>query len=260
MPDTPRIPSSDGAELEFHLSRSQQTGTSVGVVFLHGFPSGSVTAAHIGKDLPELADRVALEMGWSALTIRFRGCGHSTGDFSLAGWVEDAKHAVAHLRAEAAPDRVWIVGFGTGGAVGLVAAADDPSIVGAAIVGSPADFDDWARAPERLLAHAHNVGAITTPSFPHDLDDWKSQLRTVGATSAAERFSPRPLLVLHGSDDNVVPQFDARIVADAHGDAELRIIAGAGHQLRHDPRGIAVLLGWLERTRNELPMGASTPS
>jgi hypothetical protein len=29
----------------------------------------------------------------------------------------------------------------------------------------------------------------------------------------------------------------------------MRIIAGAGHQLRDDPRAIAVLLGWLDRER-----------
>ena len=29
------------------------------------------------------------------------------------------------------------------------------------------------------------------------------------------------------------------------------MIAGAGHRLRHDPRAIAVLLGWLDRQRNK---------
>ena len=67
---------------------------------------------------------------------------------------------------------------------------------------------------------------------------------------AAPRLSPRPLLVLHGSDDESVPVFDARVLADAHGAADLRIIDGAGHQLRHDPRAVAVLLGWLDRQRN----------
>ena len=55
--------------------------------------------------------------------------------------------------------------------------------------------------------------------------------------------------MLHGSDDEVVPVFDARVLADAHGDADLRIIDGGGHQLRHDPRAVAVLLGWLDRQR-----------
>jgi putative redox protein len=56
---------------------------------------------------------------------------------------------------------------------------------------------------------------------------------------------------MHGSDDDLVPVFDARVLVDAHGDAELRIIGGAGHRLRHDPRAIAVLLGWLDRCRNQ---------
>jgi putative redox protein len=29
----------------------------------------------------------------------------------------------------------------------------------------------------------------------------------------------------------------------------MRIIDGAGHRLRHDPRAVAVLLGWLDRQR-----------
>ena len=36
----------------------------------------------------------------------------------------------------------------------------------------------------------------------------------------------------------------------ALGSAELRIISGAGHRLRHDPRALAILLGWLERQKN----------
>jgi putative redox protein len=49
-----------------------------------------------------------------------------------------------------------------------------------------------------------------------------------------------------------VPSLDARALADCHGSAELRIIQGAGHRLRHDPRAVAVLLGWLERQDTEL--------
>ena len=56
-------------------------------------------------------------------------------------------------------------------------------------------------------------------------------------------------VVMHGSDDESVPVFDARVLADEHGEADLRIIEGGGHQLRHDPRAIAVLLGWLDRQR-----------
>ena len=56
------------------------------------------------------------------------------------------------------------------------------------------------------------------------------------------------MLIVHGGVDDVVPIMDARALADAaEGEVELRVVAGAGHALRHDPRAIAVLLGWLER-------------
>ena len=58
------------------------------------------------------------------------------------------------------------------------------------------------------------------------------------------------MLVMHGEDDESVPVSDARRLADAHGSAELRVIHGAGHRLRHDPRAVAVLLGWLDRQKS----------
>ena len=43
-----------------------------------------------------------------------------------------------------------------------------------------------------------------------------------------------------------------RVVREALADGAKRIIAGGGHHLRHDPRGIAVLFGWLDRQRHLL--------
>ena len=70
----------------------------------------------------------------------------------------------------------------------------------------------------------------------------------VDAVAAARRLDGRPLLVLHGIDDPDVPVDDARALADAGAPlCELRLVQGAGHRLRHDPRAIATLLGWLDR-------------
>jgi putative redox protein len=66
--------------------------------------------------------------------------------------------------------------------------------------------------------------------------------------------TPRPVLVVHGTDDESVPAFDGRVLADAHGRAELRLVGGASHALRHDPRAMAVLLGWLDRQRATAPV------
>lgn len=234
----------------------QATDPGVAVLLIHGFPSGLVGADHIGADLPQLADRFCDEMSWTAMAIRLRGCGQSDGNFSLRGWVEDASAGIEYLIARPGCNQVWVCGFGTGGAVGLVAASerlvadgDDSLVGGGAIIGTPADFDDWADEPDRLLAHARQARAVTDVDFPADMNAWQEELRGVRAASAAEQFGSRQLLVLHGLEDESVPQMDARIVADAHGSADLRLIKGAGHQLRHDPRGMAILLAWLERAR-----------
>lgn len=249
LSDLLSIDSTDGVELEAHLAEPAGSQQAPSVLFLHGFPSGAIDASHIGKDMAELADRVSAEMGWLALSIRFRGCGTSTGDFSLNGWVEDVHAGLEHLRSIQRAGRIWICGTGTGGALGLIAAATEKDVVGVATIGSPADFTDWAGQPDRLLQHARDVGAIKTADFPTDLSRWKAELKSARPTAGAEALFPRSLLVMHGELDDIVPQFDARALADAHSEADLRLVDGAGHQLRHDPRAIAVLLGWLERRR-----------
>jgi putative redox protein len=241
---------SGGNLLAAHLARPPVRAdvTSVpAVVLAHGYPSDVQSAEQAAAALPELADRMAAEMGWLALALSFRGCGGSEGDFSLAGWLQDLLAAVAHLRATEPVDGVWIAGFGTGGALAICAAAEEPEIRGVAALGAPADFDDWASHPRRLLEHAREVGIIQDPSFPASLDAWSRELRSLSAITYAPKLAPRPLLVAHGSDDDLVPVFDARVIVDAHGSAELRIMRGAGHRLRHDPRAVAVLLGWLDR-------------
>ncbi|MGH9138472.1 MAG: alpha/beta hydrolase family protein [Acidimicrobiales bacterium] len=220
-----------------------------GVVVSHGFPSATIGARAAAASYPELADRVANELGWVVLVPAFRGAADSEGHFSLGGWLEDLLSAVDHLHREAAPGGVWLVGFGTGGALSICAAARDPEIRGVAALAAPADFDDWAHQPRRLLDHARSIGLIRDPAFPPSFDRWARQLREVRAVQCMPQVRPRPVLIVHGTDDESVPAFDARVLADAHASAELRMIGGAGHTLRHDPRAMAVLLGWLDRQR-----------
>lgn len=261
MSDAPADEAVDGARfvsddlvLAHHLARPARTPSSgiPGLVLTHGFPSGSGGGKKASaRSYPELADRIATEMGWAVLAFNFRGCGESEGNFSLQGWLRDLRHAADFLRGQEGIRAVWMAGFGTGGALCVCAAADDPGIEGVAALAAPADFDDWAGHPRRLLQHSREIGVIGDRTFPPAFDAWARELRQVRAVECAARLAPRPLLILHGDDDHVVPPFDARVLADAHGAAEMRIIDGAGHQLRHDPRAIAVFLGWLERQRNE---------
>ncbi len=224
------------------------------LVLCHGYPSGALGAEATGRSYPALADRIANE-GWRVITFTFRGCGTSTGDFSLGGWLDDLLAVIDQAASFGASRGVWLAGFGTGGGLCIAAAARRPEVVGVAVLGAPADYSDWASHPRRLLQHAREIGAITDPAFPPALDQWTRQLRDIKPVDDAGVMAPRPLLVLHGSDDESVPSFDARVIGDAHGSAELRIVSGAAHDLRHDPRAVAILLGWLDRQRH----GSRTP-
>ena len=236
--------------LRCHLARPAGAISSVpGVVLCHGFPIGPLDARQSGVTFPQLMDRISNDLGWAALTFTFRGCGGSEGDFSMQGWMDDLRAAIDHLDREASPAGIWLVGTNTGGALAVCAAADDPRVRGCALLGPRADFDDWAGQPRRFLEHAREIGAIRTPGFPRAFDEWSRELRRFRPVDAARRFAPRPLLVMHGEDDESVPVADARVLSEAHGSAELRVVAGAGHRLRHDPRAVAVLLGWLDRQR-----------
>ncbi|CAN5399824.1 hypothetical protein BH10ACT3_BH10ACT3_02740 [soil metagenome] len=217
-----------------------------GLVLCHGFPTRGRESPQSGQSFPELADRIAVELGWVVLTMNFRGCGTAEGDFSLNGWLDDVHAGVAQLR-KVGVTGVWLAGFGTGGSLAVCEGARNPNVRGVAALAAPADFDDWARNPRRLLLHSRQVQVIKDPDFPPSFDNWSSELKQVRPLDAAERLSPRPLLVVHGDSDYLTPKRDGRSLAAAHGRAEFRLINGAGHELRHDPRAVAVFLGWLSR-------------
>jgi putative redox protein len=191
---------------------------------------------------------LAADTGWVVLTVSFRGTGQSEGNFSLGGWLADLRAAVSTLQEMPGVDGVWLCGFAAGGALALCAAGEDTRVRGVATLSAPADFADRALDARRFVAQARAVGVIRDPKFPADLDSWARELREIRPLALIAKIPPRPILIIHGANDEVVPLLDARLLAEAaEGQVELRVLAGAAHRLRHDPRAIAILLGWLDR-------------
>ena len=217
------------------------------VIFCHGFPVSHASAGRAGLSYHVLADRIAEDMGWTAFVPKYRGCGASEGNFSLKGWRDDICAAARFVTAETPTTGISLAGFGTGAALGLSAAVDLAEVLGVVSVAAPADFSEWEANSQLLLCYCRDVGVIRDEDFPADFGEWSMGLSEISAVISARRVAPRPLLVVHGSADEVVPQTDARAIADAHGSADLRLIAGGSHRLRYDPRCISLVFGWLDR-------------
>lgn len=216
------------------------------MVLCPDFPRTQGVARATLQSLGVLADRIAVDAQWLALPLHPRGLGDAPGDFSASGWVEDIAAAVATLLKEEGAHQVFVAGLGLGGALSIAAAAADPRIGGVATLGGPADLLAWTGDAKGFLNHARSVGLVRSPNL--DIDQWTREWRELRPLELARKLNPRPVMVIHGSDDEVVPDLDARALADAAGDgADLRLIAGAGHHLRNDPRAVAILLGWLSR-------------
>ena len=216
----------------------------------HGFPSDPPLPDTPNRGYQQLADRLAADTGWVVLTFSFRGTSESTGNFSLGGWLADLKVATDTLLMTPGVDGVWLCGFAAGGALALCAAGEDPRVRGVAAFSAQADFADRASDARRFVAQARSVGVISDPSFPPDLDAWARELREIKPLNLVAKIPPRPVLLVHGANDEVVSVLDARALADAaFAQVELRVLPGAGHRLRNDPRAIALLIVWLDRQR-----------
>ncbi|HXY94235.1 MAG TPA: alpha/beta fold hydrolase [Acidimicrobiia bacterium] len=234
-------------KLAAHFAVPPAPGRAPGLVLCHGLPNDPRGATTVGTTYPELADHLAREAGWQVLTFNFRGTGTSEGDFSAAGWLDDLRAGVTALAVRAGVRAVWLAGFGHGGTFAVCEAADDQRVRGIATIAAPSTLRDWARDPAHLLGHAREMGMIRTVGFPSDRPRWVREVARVDAVAAALRLGDRPLLVLHGIEDPDVPADDARALAAAAPNSELRLLHAAGHRLRHDPRAVATLIGWLAR-------------
>jgi putative redox protein len=198
--------------------------------------------------LPELAEHVANESGWTVATGTLSGVGGSTGTFSATQWRADLGEILNRI-TEGEP-RISLAGFGFGGSLALAVAANDERVRGVATFAAPAHLNAWAGSAKEMHRAVQVAGVVGEEKDLLSANDLYKDVLAIDPMGAIATLPPRRLLIGHGTDDVEVPASDARdLLAAADGRAELRLIQGAGHQLRADPRMVATLLGWLDRHR-----------
>jgi len=218
------------------------------LVLVHGLPRAMGMGRQAAGLLPELAEHLANESGWTIATGTLSGVGGSTGTFSATQWRADLDAILE--RIDEGERRISLAGFGFGGSLAIATAANDERVRGVATFAAPAHLEHWCSSAESLHRAVQVAGVVGDADDLLTPDALRDDVLAIDPLGAIAKIPPRRLLIGHGADDIEVPVGDARdFLAAAEGRAELRIIQGAGHQLRADPRMVATLLGWLDRHR-----------
>lgn len=171
--------------------------------------------------------------GYPVLMFDCREHGRSTGSGRGATFGQrerlDVSAAVAHLRAARGLDRVVVFGESQGAAAAILAAAEDPGIDALVLENAFASFDpiDLAGAP--LPGRRRLPGFVARPLT------WAVE-RRIGFPRARHpvevigRIAPRPILLLHGSEDRVISfEHSRRLHAAAGAPKTLWIAPHAAH-------------------------------
>jgi len=218
------------------------------LVLVHGLPRMMGMGRQAAGLLPELAEHLANESGWLVATGTFSGVGGSTGTFSATQWRADLDQLLH--RVQEGERRISLAGFGFGGALALATAATDDRVHGVATFAAPAHLEQWCGPAEEFRRAVQAAGVVADAKELLGAEELRRDVIAIDPLGAIGRIPPRRLLIGHGTDDLEIPVSDARdLLNAAEGRAELRLIQGAGHQLRADPRMVATLLGWLDRHR-----------
>ncbi len=240
------FPSRRGSALVGDLYRAGggPAGASSGrwLVLCHGMEStrgGTKQTAVVERFVPK---------GYSVLRFDFSYVGESEGafaDLTVSGEVADTLGALDFL-AEFEPRDVTLVGSSLGGLVALLAVSQAPHLVRraatmAAVADtalftdrlSEAEIADWRSEGRRSWGDGHlNVGFL-------------EDALGLDARSAIARIC-RPILAVHGADDEVVPVEHGRLIARSlPEDAELSVFEGVGHRFE-EPGALDRLLQTIE--------------
>ncbi len=227
---------SDGVTLRgWYLPTSERRRL---IVLVHGMWSSWLEMAALGRDLHH--------GDYDVLLFDLRGHGQSDPSRLSLGRREraDIRAVMSWARAEGfTQDRIGWLGYSMGASTLLLEAAQNPDIQ-VVVMDSP-----YGNLPEllkkQLSKHSHlpgwfNPGILTAAR-------WVYGVRTddLVPIQAARSWGHRPLLLIHGESDSIVPVSQAYQLADAVGSSCLTLtLPGVDHVQAYqtDPQGYVTLI------------------
>lgn len=250
---------SHGSKMNGVVYTAAGAGPHPTLLFLHGLPGNEQNL-----DLAQAARRA----GWNVLTMHYRGSWGSEGAFSFTNAAEDCLSAIAWLRDPANstrlridPARIAVAGHSMGGLLAAYAGANDPRIIGVAMIsawnlgaivaqcqargqkGREAFVQGMSQNMESLAGCSPQ--SLTNDAFDHGAA-WNFR-------DYAPKLAPRALQLISSRDGNE-PESSALAVAvrAAGGEAVEETVMETDHSYSDHRIALqAVLVRWLEGLATE---------
>lgn len=235
---------SEGETIRGNFVVPSGEGPFPGICKFHGLPGGP-------DQVSGLATKLA-EAGFAVLTFDFRGFRKSDGIFTLAGEIKDAKVAITHLLESDLTMDSWSAVYGAsyGGAVAVCALAEDsrPNVL---CLRAPVYDTLWFAESPMILPTMEFI-AETDPTQVRGIEDPKNReegLRRMiedakvhNPLNEISKISPRPILIVHGTDDTGIPLAGVKHLYELAGEPkDLVVVEGADHNLS-DPRAYEITM------------------
>lgn len=218
--ETVRIPAATGL-LPGWFIPSPEGASAPAVILVHGWESNR------GRVLPNA--RFLHDIGFHVLAFDVRGHGENPAEqlpISGAEFASDTGAAVAWLAARPDVARIGVLGHSMGAVGAILAAAENPAIEALVSTAAPAD-------PARLTRQTFLLAGLPIPGFMGGPLAWltaRVYLRPRGHSVAgidgrrAIARYPGPVLIMHGSSDQVIPlQFFRNLAEAARNGAPSRV-------------------------------------
>lgn len=222
-------------------------GTDTVIIVCHGFTGSKEGGGRAVAMAEELGRR-----GYATLLFDFSGCGGSEGDFadiSLPGHIGDIRCSVDFC-LNLGFNRVIAMGRSFGGSAVLCHGGPDKRVAAVCAWAAPADLAGvFSGFRNSSLETEGNLAALSGENgVAHIKKSFFTDLERHDVASQAALIAPRPLLIIHGEEDAVVPVENARTIFNAAGEPkEIRLIPGADHQFTGRHLEVwEVFFRWLE--------------
>ncbi len=235
---------SEGETIRGNFVVPHGEGPFPGICKFHGLPGGP-------DQISGLATKLA-EAGFVVLTFDFRGFRNSDGTFTLAGEIKDAKVAITHLLESDLTLDSWsgVYGASYGGAVAVCTLAEDQRVNALCLRAPVYDTLWFAQSP--MIRPAIDFIVETDPTQIRGIEDpvFQEEFMRSMVEDAKEhnpmneisKISPRPLLIVHGSDDIGIPLAGVKRLYELAGEPkDLVVVEGADHNLS-DPRAYEITM------------------